>query len=123
MSKKRIIIDFDGTVCGFDFPRCGPPEPGVRKALIELSEMGFEIAIHSCRTASYWKGQFDLPNRMDHHWTIINYMSKHRLFYDTIIMDANMDKPVADFYIDDRGVSYKGSWPDVVDIIRYRKDN
>ncbi|KKL65225.1 hypothetical protein LCGC14_2157150, partial [marine sediment metagenome] len=52
MNKKRIIIDFDGTICGFDFPQCGPPELGVRKALLELSEMGFEIIIHSCRTGT-----------------------------------------------------------------------
>lgn len=123
MNRKRIIIDFDGTICGFAFPDCGPPEPGVKEALLDLSAMGFEIAIHSCRTGIYWEGNLDFPNKMDHYWAIINYMSEHRLFYDTIIIDANMDKPIAEFYIDDRGVSYKGNWPEVVDEIRNRKDD
>jgi len=121
MNKKRIIIDFDGTICGFDFPQCGPPELGVRKALLELSEMGFEIIIHSCRTGTYWKGQENLPNRRDHLWTIMELMLRHDLYYDSIMMDKNMDKPIADFYIDDRGVNYRGNWPDVVNEIRERK--
>jgi len=122
MNKKKIIIDFDGTICGFKFPDCGPPEPGVKKALLELSAMGFEIAIHSCRTGTYWKGQEDLPNRTDHYYTVIEFMLRHDLYYDTIIMDTNMDKPIADFYIDDCGVSYRGSWPDVVNEIKERKE-
>ncbi len=123
MNKKRIIIDFDGTICGFKFPDCGPPEPGVEKALLELSAMGFEIAIHSCRTSSCWKGQEGLPNRMGHYYTVIEFMLRHDLYYDTIIMDTNMDKPFADFYIDDRGVGYKGNWNEVVREIGERNDD
>ena len=121
--NKRIIIDFDGTICGSDFPRCGPPEPGVREALIELSNMGFEIAIHSCRTNIYWKGKLDFPHRIKHHLAIMNYMSQHRLFYDTVIIDTDMNKPIADFYIDDCGVGYKGNWNEVVREIRERNDD
>lgn len=123
MNKKRIIIDFDGTICGFEFPECGPPEPRVREALLELSAMGFEIVIHSCRTGSYWEGKRDGPNRKHHYEMIINFMYKHDLYYDDIIMDENMDKPIAEFYIDDRGVSYKGNWNDVVNEIKSRKEN
>ena len=112
--KKRIIVDFDGTICGFEFPDCGPPEPGVREALLQLHDLGFEIAIHSCRTSFYWEGQPDWPNRMSSYRIIINYMAEYDLYYDSIIMDENVDKPIAEFYIDDRGVSYKGNWKDVV---------
>lgn len=121
--KKRIIVDFDGTICGFEFPDCGPPEPGVREALLELHDLGFEIVIHSCRTSVYWKGQQDWPNRMSNYRIILNYMAEHDLYYDSIIMDENVDKPIAEFYIDDRGVGYKGNWNDVVNEIRERKDD
>lgn len=123
MRKKKIIIDFDGTICGFAFPDCGPPEPGVREALLELSAMEFEIVIHSCRTGSYWEGKHDGPNRRKYYAVILDYMERHGLHYDTILMDSNMDKPIADFYIDDRGVSYKSNWPDVVNEIKSRKKN
>ncbi len=123
MSKKRIIIDFDGTICGFDFPDCGPPEPGVREALLELHDLGFEIVIHSCSTGIMWKEVEDKDHRL-HHWKrIVNYMTQYDLYYDGILIGDNYDKPFADFYIDDRGVSYKGNWPDVVNEIRIRKDN
>lgn len=121
--NKRIIIDFDGTICDFKFPDCGPPEPGVKEALLELSDMGFEIAIHSCRTGIYWKDTVDIDKRTHHIKTIINYMKEHDLYYDVLLTDLNMDKPFAEFYIDDRGVSYKGNWPDVVREIRERKDD
>lgn len=123
MNKKRIIVDFDGTICGFEFPDCGPPEPGVKEALLELSAMGFEIVIHSCRTGTYWKDMLDVGNRISHIKAIIGFMAKHNLYYDELLTDINMDKPIADFYIDDRGVSYKDNWPDVVNEIRKRKDN
>ena len=123
MSKKRIIVDFDGTICGFEFPACGPPEPGVREALIELSEMGFKITIHSCRTATYWQDVIDEGNRLKHIIAIACFMKEHALYYDEILIDENMNKPLAEFYIDDRGVGYKGNWPDVVNEIRNRKDD
>jgi hypothetical protein len=117
---KRIIIDFDGTICGFAFPECGPPEPGVREALNELTAMGFEIWIHSCRTSSFWDGKRDQCNALIHYRKIIQYMLEHDLPYDRIIVEANMDKPIAMFYVDDRGIGYRGNWPAVVAEIKER---
>lgn len=123
MNKKRIIIDFDGTICGDEFPDCGPPEPEVKEALLELSAMGFEILIHSCSTGTIWQEVEDKNNRL-HHWErIVNFMTLHDLYYDGIWMSPTGNKPFADFYVDNKGVSYKGSWPDVVNEIRSRKDN
>ncbi len=121
--KKRIIIDFDGTICGFEFPNCGPPEPGVKEALLQLHDMGFEITIHSCATGTIWQGIEDPDNRLRHWERIVNFMILHDLYYDGIWMSPTGNKPIADFYIDDRGVSYRGNWLDVVDEIRTRKDN
>lgn len=122
MSKRRIIVDFDGTICGFAFPACGPPEPGVKEALLELHDLGFEIIIHSCRTNIYWKGaKKDVDNRVHHIATITRYMDDHDLYYDELLIDTDHNKPFADFYIDDRGVSYKGNWPDVVNEIKIER--
>ncbi len=123
MNKKRIIVDFDGTICGLAFPNCGPPEPGVKEALLELSVMGFEIVIHSCRTSTYWEDEVNIDNRTHHIATVVRYMDDYDLYYDEILIAENYDKPIAYFYIDDRGVNYRGNWPDVVNEIRTRKDN
>ena len=122
MNKKRIIIDFDGTICGFKFPDCGPPEPGVKEALQEIRDMGYEIVIHSCRTSSIRLDNPDLPDSLSEFFTIQNFMVLHNLPFDVILTNKNHDKPSATFYIDDCGVSYRGSWPDVVNEIKERKE-
>ena len=123
MNKKRIIIDFDGTICGFAFPDTGPLEPGVKEALQEIRDMGYEIVIHSCRTAYYWKDKLDIPNRTEHFKIMFKFMILHDLPFDRILIGKNYDKPIADFYIDDRGIGYRGNWPEVVNEIRHRKDD
>ncbi len=121
--KKRIIIDFDGTICGFEFPACGPPEPGVREALFQLHDMGFEIVIHSCSTSTVWQEVEDLAHRLKNWERIYTFMTLHDLYYDAIWMSPIGNKPVAEFYIDDQGVGYKGNWKDVVNEIKERKDD
>ena len=123
MSKKRIIVDFDGTICSFRFPDCGPPEPGVKEALLELHDLGFEIVIHSCRTGIHWKNKVNTVNQLNNIQIIIHYMDDYGLYYDELLTTENYNKPFAAFYIDDRGVSYKGNWLDVVNEIRHRKDS
>lgn len=110
MSDKKIaIIDFDGTICGFAFPDCGPPEPYVKEGLQKLRDAGFELHIHSVSTNSDW----GFPNSQLHFNRIQNYMIKHNLLYDVILRSP--DKPFATVYIDDRGVAYRGNWLEVVE--------
>jgi histidinol phosphatase-like enzyme len=116
--QKVIVIDFDGTLCKFAFPEVGDPEPGVRAALQTLKDMGYFIKIHSCRTATYWKRQ----NRASHILLMVNFLEKNKIPFDEIIVEDNMDKPIADFYIDDRAISYKGNWEDVVSEISRREE-
>lgn len=105
---KVVVVDFDGTICGFAFPDCGPPEPHVKEGLQKLKDAGFEIVIHSVSTNIYW----GLLNKNKHLRRIRNYMKKHCLPYDKLSMD---NKPFATVYIDDRGVGYRGNWFAAVD--------
>jgi hypothetical protein len=111
---KTAIIDFDGTLCRFEFPRVGPPEPNVKKALVAIKEMGYVIKVHSCRTATYWSGQ----NRKHHIVAIKRFMLQNELPFDEIIIDENMDKPIADVYIDDRAINYDGNWLNIVEQLK-----
>jgi len=108
---KTAIIDFDGTLCRFEFPDVGPPEPKVKEALVAIRQMGYIIRIHSCRTATYWGNK---DGREHHIKAIKQFMFQNGLPFDEIIVDENMDKPIADVYIDDRAICYKGDWRDVV---------
>lgn len=115
---KTVIIDFDGTLCKEEFPKVGSLEPFVREALQRIKKLGYLIKIHSCRTATYWKD----GNRDQHIKIIEQFMKENELPYDEIIVDLNMDKPVAHFYVDDRAVSYTGDWLEVVEQIETKGD-
>ena len=95
--KTPIVIDFDGTICEHKFPDIGEPTPRVKEALETLKNAGLQIIIHTCRTASYWKGL--IPNNQPK----INegFMKYHKLPYDTLWIP---DKPIDVAYINDKVV-------------------
>ena len=107
---KIAVIDFDGTLCKFMFPDVGPIEPNVREALETLKAAGYTIQIHSCRTATYWNHP---DEREMHKKLIIDFMRENNLPYDTLIFDPTKDKPIADVYIDDRGMRYENNWLEI----------
>lgn len=104
---KIAIIDFDGTLCKFAFPDIGPIEPDVKEALEILKKAGYTTKIHSCRTATYWNQE---DERKIHIQLMQDFMERHSLPYDEIILSPTMDKPIADVYIDDRAIKYNNNW-------------
>lgn len=109
-TEKIVIIDFDGTLCKFAFPKVGAVEPDVKEALELLKAKGYTIKIHSCRTATYWDS---IIERGTHLHLMIRFLKENEIPFDEIIIDPTMDKPIADVYIDDRGVKYDGNWMEI----------
>ncbi len=107
---KIVIIDFDGTLCKFAFPEVGTVEPNVKTALEILKAKGYTIKIHSCRTATYWGSPVE---RGTHAHKILEFLKKHGIPFDELILDNTMDKPIADVYIDDRAIRYTGNWMEI----------
>ncbi|HDZ15377.1 hypothetical protein LCGC14_1396900 [marine sediment metagenome] len=107
---KTIIVDFDGTICGFAFPDTGSPEPGVKEALDKLHNNGFKIIVHSVRTSTNW----GMLAAIKHEQIIFKYMKEHDLYFDEILSNGVYNKPIAAAYIDDRGVPYRGNWEETV---------
>lgn len=109
-TEKIAVIDFDGTLCKFEFPKVGPIEPNVKRALEILKLAGYTIQIHSCRTATYWGSDAE---RGIHAHLILEFLEKHKLPYDELILDPTKDKPIADVYIDDRAIRYNNNWLEI----------
>ena len=107
--RPAICVDFDGTICTWAFPSCGDPTVGVKLALELFRAAGYEIIIWSCRTAACFR-QSPLYNKYIDE--MISFLSEHEIPYDRIDM-GNEGKPVADFYIDDRAITFT-NWMDVV---------
>lgn len=115
--RNSVVVDFDGTICNHEFPDIGAPKPGVKEALLQLSQMGLRVVIHTVRTARYWAGQGEAPE-VDLE-RVKQYLKRHGLLYDEIWMQ---DKPLAVAYIDDRAVKYAGDWAAVVKEVERMKD-
>lgn len=104
--RKKIAVDFDGTITDDVFPDVGNPKEGVIEALQTLSKAGFEIIVHTCRTGSYFKDVLD----DDQFERVRDYMEYYNMPFDKIWVP---NKPIASAYIDDKAIRYKNNWAEI----------
>lgn len=110
--SKIVVVDFDGTIAEFAYPAIGSPKAGVKEALQKLKDMGYEIKILSCRTDSeLHKYPID---RQEQVRMMEVYLKEHEIPYDIVL---NKDKPIAEWYIDDRAIGFRDNWEAVVEEI------
>lgn len=114
---KTIAVDFDGTICEFDYPRIGKPKLGVKEALTMLRGLGYRIMIYSCRTCHWHYDIFggDPKQPTMERITVkqmIEYLDRNDIPYD-LIDDGSRGKPLADFYIDDKAIRFEDNWYEI----------
>lgn len=96
-----IAVDFDGTICTNEYPKCGKINRDVVRKLIKLRSRGNKIILWTCRT----------DRELDE---AVEYCRKYGLEFDKV--NENLDsvvssfggdtrKLVADFYVDDRNLT------------------
>lgn len=113
MMGKVLIIDFDGTIAKFEnWPNMGEPEKGVKEALHKLKDMGYEIHIASCRTNHELK-KYPIDRR-DQVRAMERYLNDNEIPYDVVL---DNDKALGVWYIDDKGIGFRGDWDKVVEEI------
>lgn len=105
MEKKTICVDFDGVIAQYDGFKgndiFGDPIDGVQSAMEVLKKKGFTIIIFTTRTASS---------------KLKKYLNDNHITYDYINENpdqpkgSNSGKPIADIYLDDRAICFKGNW-------------
>lgn len=100
-----ICIDFDGVIVPYK-PFCGvgifpDPLPGISEATKKLSLHGHLLIIFTVRNEIEFLKKF---------------LKKHNVHFDFINHnplqhpETNLHKPLADVYIDDRGLTFQGKW-------------
>lgn len=117
-APRTICVDFDGTICDFAFPGIGPPKQGVAAALSTFRALGYRILIYSCRSCSWYPeifGAEPVPERARVK-EMVAYLDAHGIPYDEID-DGAKGKPLADFYIDDKGIRFENNWASIVQFI------
>ena len=103
---KIIAVDFDGTIADYvgdkrGIENYGKVIEGAKKALAKFKAEGHVIIIYSCR------------NEVE---DIRTYLNDNDIIYDYINYSPRNDsqfhsgKPVADIYIDDKALVFKGVW-------------
>jgi len=105
-----IAIDFDGVIHSYSRGWQGgeiydPPVAGTREALTELRAKGWKIYIFSTRTNKIYHKN-DHPPQEERMKT---YLEEHGIPYDKI---WSFGKPMADIYLDDRALNFRGKWVD-----------
>ena len=114
--KKTICIDFDGVIAQYQEwegkEKFGAPVPGVQNALKVLKKEGFTIIIFTTREVSD---------------KLKEYLKENDITYDHINenpdqpKDSNAGKPIADLYVDDRSVCFRGNWKNTLEDIAWFK--
>ena len=95
----RITLDFDGVLHDAKHPlagrKMGPPIDGALRGVFELRAAGHTLVIHTSRVQAEKQAQ--------HVYAWLR-------FYGFPQIPVSVPKPVADLYVDDRGVHFT-SWP------------
>lgn len=114
--QKTICIDFDGVIAQYQQwqgkDTFGAPVPGVQSALKVLKKEGYKIIIFTTRDVSD---------------ALKQYLKDNDITYDHINenpdqpKDSNAGKPIADLYVDDRSVCFRGNWKHTLDDIAWFK--
>lgn len=103
-----IAVDFDGVIHGYSKGWNGgdiydPPVPGTREALEKLKADGWKIYIFSTRTNKIFRKK----EEADQEAAMKNWLAEHQIPYDKI---WTFGKPMADIYLDDRAIGFRGDW-------------
>ncbi len=104
MSKNKIIIDLDDTICktnNGDYKNSIPKEEVIEK-IKEYKNLGFQIIIYTSRNMRTYKGNIDLikANTLP---IIIKWLEKFEVPYDQIIVGKPWPS-YGGFYVDDKAI-------------------
>lgn len=106
MTENPVVaVDFDNTIVETLETGSYLLKKGAAEALRSLKSKGCTIVIHTCRIGIA-KGNGDLAEVIE---TIQRVLEEFDVPYDSIHLGT---KVVADAYIDDRAVTFRGNWTD-----------
>jgi len=111
--RPAIAVDLDGTILSYDppaYPGLGEPLPGVIEALTALRDIGYRIIVHTCRLRG-------APEEVGAEAArIAAHLTERGVPFDELFLPG-AGKPMAEWYIDDKAVAFRGDWDEVLEEI------
>lgn len=138
--KPILCLDFDGVIHSYDSGWNGiaiindDPVPGACAFLVAAANV-FDVAIYSSRSARV-EGiaamQFWLHKHMTDHLVDVEaggseqpdvHPAERAFEFVQETISWPMEKPPAFVTIDDRALTFDGTWPDMVDLVKFQPWN
>jgi len=115
--SKRVFVDLDGTLADYSkgfqgFEIIGPPLPETRPFLKRLTQMGYQVWIWTVRVDP---GPRTTEELQKHKAVVRAWLQEHDLVQ---FITGIIGKPYANFYVDDRAITFAGS---VENVLRHMK--
>lgn len=105
-ASEEVLVDFDGTICKFDYPNLGRPLPGARMFMKALKARGLRPVIWSSRMSPEIYTYEERCEAMD---KIAQWCVTYDIPYYAIDTGEN-GKRLCLAYVDDRGVHANGNF-------------
>lgn len=126
MKKQILTLDFDGVCHSYTSGWQGvdvipdPPVDGLFPFLLEAQEH-FEINIYSSRSSSV-KGRWAMMDWFRNHYKewLVDYPEKEGV---ELVLKYPATKPPAKVALDDRVLTFEGTWPDLETLIDFKPWN
>jgi hypothetical protein len=120
MTKQILCLDFDGVVHSYVSGWKGVAtitDPPVEGAIdfIERAARSFQVAIYSTRSRSL-RGRWAMKAWLERH--VVKHFGVDRVAADDLLGEILWPwfKPSALVTLDDRAITFTGTWPDVTDL-------
>ena len=110
----KIAVDFDGVLHGYskgwsDGTIYDPPVPGAAEAMQKLKELGHTLYIFTTRTNPIFKDK-EASNAQKK--AVEQWLKDYQIPFDKV---WTFGKPMADIFIDDRAIGFRGNWNQTLD--------
>lgn len=111
-AENVILIDFDNTISPwghmFNFPE---PFKGAGNFMHNLKSRGYRIGIFTSRLSPFWLNSIGHTDKQ-HRDYIKEYGERYNIPFDFI----TAEKVPAIVYVDDKAITFNGSWNEISDI-------
>lgn len=106
--RRKIAVDFDGTIVENQYPSIGRERPFALRTLRALQEKGFLLILWTCRAGADLDAAVEFCRRGGVEFYAVNEN------YDGELSDGDSPRKVdADIYIDDRNYGGLPSWGEI----------